>query len=207
MKFFSYLATSQRPVAAPGEWLSPVVGGVDDYAVAVVSVLPQGVGDVVHRLVHRGHHGGQLPPGDVGHVPVRVDVGLWRLQWRVNRLQGNDDMAERCVYYFSNTGLKVLRRCSAAFNRPDGAQSKQQKPSNFVVRCCSIQDIGSVFFSSHIKRGCLSRQTKLNKFPEFGVRLETLCVSCFQSNTHELPMLSNIQPQTHTLLCLLDKPT
>lgn len=105
---FFYLATSQGPVAAPGERLSPVVGGVDDDAVAVVSVLPQGVGDVVHCLVHRGHHGGQLPPGNVGHVPVRVDVGLWRLQWRVNRLQGNNDIAEPCVYYFSSTRVNAI---------------------------------------------------------------------------------------------------
>lgn len=145
MKFSFYLATSQRPVAAPGEWLSPVVGGVDDYAVAVVSVLPQGVGDVVHRLVHRGHHGGQLPPGDVGHVPVRIDVGLWRLQWRVNRLQRNDDMAERCVYYFSNSGLKVLRRCSAAFNRADGAQSKNLQ----TLSCVAVQFRTSVQFFFH----------------------------------------------------------
>ena len=74
-----YLSASQRPVAPPGERLRPVVGGVDDDAVPVVSVLSQGVGDVSDSLVHRGHHGGELPPGDVHHVSVRVDVGLGSL--------------------------------------------------------------------------------------------------------------------------------
>lgn len=90
---YLYLATSQRPVAAPRERLGSVVSGVDDDAIPVVSVLPQSVGDVVDRLVHRGHHGGQLPPGDVGHVPVRVDVGLGGLQRGVNRLQGKSNTA------------------------------------------------------------------------------------------------------------------
>lgn len=90
-----YLAASQRPVAAPREGLGAVVGGVDDDAVAVVSVLPQGVGDVPDGLVHRGHHGGELPPGDVGHVSVGVDVGLGGLQRSVNRLQERADVKLR----------------------------------------------------------------------------------------------------------------
>lgn len=85
-----YLASSQRPVAASGEGLGAVVGGVDDDAVPVVSQLPQSVGDVPDRLVHRGHHGRQLPSGDVGHVPVGVDVGLGGLERSVNRL-GNEE--------------------------------------------------------------------------------------------------------------------
>lgn len=71
-----YLASSQRPVAASGERLGAVVGGVDDDAVSVESELSQRVGDVSDRLVHRGHHGGQLSSGYVGHVAVGVDVGL-----------------------------------------------------------------------------------------------------------------------------------
>lgn len=85
-----YLASSQRPVAASSEGLGTVIGGVDDDAVAVVPVLPQSVGDVPDRLVHRGHHGGQLPSGDVGHVAVRVDVGLGGLERSVNRLRNNE---------------------------------------------------------------------------------------------------------------------
>lgn len=81
-----YLASSQRPVAASGEGLGAVICGVDDDAVAVVPVLPQSVGDVSDRLVHRGHHGGQLSSGDVRHVAVRVDVGLGGLERSVNRL-------------------------------------------------------------------------------------------------------------------------
>lgn len=71
-----YLASSQRPVAAASERLGAVVCGVDDDAVSVESVLSQRVGDVSDRLVHRGHHGGQLSSGYVGHVAVGVDVGL-----------------------------------------------------------------------------------------------------------------------------------
>lgn len=82
-----YLASSQRPVAAPGEGLGAVVGGVDDDAVPVVSQLPQRVGDVADRLVHRGHHGSQLSSGDVGHVAVRVDVGLGGLEGCVDGLE------------------------------------------------------------------------------------------------------------------------
>ena len=70
----SYLPASQRPVAPARERLGAVVSGVDDHAVAVVAVLSEGVGDVSDRLVHRGDHGGELPPGNVRHVPVRVDV-------------------------------------------------------------------------------------------------------------------------------------
>lgn len=71
-----YLASSQRPVAASSERLGAVICGVDDDAVSVEAVLPQRVGDVSDRLVHRGHHGGQLSSGDVRHVAVGVDVGL-----------------------------------------------------------------------------------------------------------------------------------
>lgn len=127
--FFFYLATSQRPVAAPGERLSPVVGGVDDDAVAVVSVLPQGVGDVVHRLVHRGHHGSQLPPGDVGHVSVGVDVGLWRLQWCVNRLQ---EKTNTVLCYFKSSEDARPPSPNKAFNHPGGTQDKRQKLQTLV---------------------------------------------------------------------------
>lgn len=71
-----YLAPSQRPVAASSERLGTVICGVDDDAVSVESVLSQRVGDVSDRLVHRGHHGGQLSSGYVRHVAVGVDVGL-----------------------------------------------------------------------------------------------------------------------------------
>lgn len=84
------LAASQRPVAASREGLGAVIRGVDDHAVPVVSVLPQGVGDVSHRLVHRGHHGGQLSSGDVRHVAVRVDVRLGGLERSVNRLENKE---------------------------------------------------------------------------------------------------------------------
>ena len=83
-----YLAASQGPVAASCERLGPVVRGVDDDAVLVVAELPEGVGEVPDRLVHRGHHGGVLPPGHVGHVPVGVDVGLRGLQRGVHGLGG-----------------------------------------------------------------------------------------------------------------------
>lgn len=84
----SYLASSQRPVAASSERLGSVICGVDDYAVPVVSVLPQSVGHISDRLVHRGHHGGQLSSGNVRHVTVRVDVGLGGLERSVNCLVG-----------------------------------------------------------------------------------------------------------------------
>lgn len=86
---YFHLPASQRPVAPSCEWLGTVVGGVDDDAVPVVSVLPQSVGDVSDRLVHCGHHGGELPPGHVSHVTVGVDVGLGSLQRSVNCLKEN----------------------------------------------------------------------------------------------------------------------
>lgn len=74
-----YLTTPQRPVVPACERLSAVVGGVDDDAVSVVSVLSEGVGHVSDRFVHRGNHAGEVSPGDVDHVPEGVDVGLWRI--------------------------------------------------------------------------------------------------------------------------------
>lgn len=93
-----YLASPQRPVAASSEGLGAVVRGVDDDAVSVEPVLPQRVGDVPDRLVHRGHHGGQLSPGYVGHVAVGVDVGLGGLEGGVYRLRRNKEVDQRNLF-------------------------------------------------------------------------------------------------------------
>jgi len=114
-----YLPASQRPVAPARERLGAVVGGVDDDAVPVVAVLPQGVGDVADRLVHRGHHGGELPAGDVGHVAVRVDVGLGRLQRGVDGLQGEHGAFYRVFF----TGYRYL-----FFVYRRGTQHNAQRP-------------------------------------------------------------------------------
>lgn len=84
---YLYLSASERPVAPSSEGLGAVVGGEDDNAVPVVSVLSQSVGDISDRLVHRGHHGSKLPPGDVGHAAIRIDVGLGDLERSVNCLE------------------------------------------------------------------------------------------------------------------------
>lgn len=88
------LTASQGPVAASCERLRAVVRGEDDDAVLVVAVLPEGVGDVSHRLVHGGHHGGELPPGDISHGVVGVDVGLGRLEWSVDGLETNTQVLD-----------------------------------------------------------------------------------------------------------------